>query len=92
MSQKRKEPRCGANHDTNEENEVDEYNDEEKDKKDAKIEERTGNLLWCHCSKCSVETREIDCLSYQEVFAIIEVKFCGKECITFSDEFKTIFV
>ena len=50
--------------------------------------ERTGNLLWCDCSKCSIEEREIDCLCCHEVSAISEEQFSGNVCITNSEEFK----
>ena len=52
--------------------------------------ERTGNLLWCDCSKCSIEEREIDCLCCHEVSAISEEQFSGNVCITNSEEFKII--
>jgi len=52
--------------------------------------ERIGNLVWCSCSQCSIEKREIDCLCCHEVSAVSEEQFDGKQCITFTDEFKTI--
>lgn len=55
---------------------------------DENTAERTGNILWCNCTQCSVEQREIDCLCCQEVPAISEEQFDGKQCITSTDELR----
>lgn len=57
---------------------------------DKVTKERAGNLSWCHCSKCLIETREIDCLCCHEVSAISEEQFCGNNCLTNSDEFNML--
>ena len=53
---------------------------------------RVGNLDWCKCKNCRVETREIDCLCCNEVDAL-NSKFDAEQpldCITRSEEFKML--
>ena len=52
--------------------------EEEAENNTLKDKVRIGNLTWCLCGECCIEQREIDCLCCQEVSAITEGKFEGK--------------
>ena len=51
---------------------------EQQNQPTAESQARIGNLNWCSCTNCKIETREIDCLCCKEVDAISDEQFDGK--------------
>ena len=46
--------------------------------KPKSLQNRVGNIGWCQCGKCHVETREINCLCCKDLVTLDELKFEGK--------------
>ena len=82
-------PKKYVNHSgTDSEDSSDEMSSEDED--EAKMKGRAWTTNWCKWGHCKKEVREIDCLCCQEVDTISEEKFEGQNCVTQSEQFKTL--